>query len=71
MSETQLTGIKRRSRFDPVETEPEQKKTSLDVNAAAARAAELSKELSSKVQITLQYTRKTEINIILYLCQFL
>lgn len=49
MSEAPITG-KRRSRFDDAPpAEPEPKKVAIDVSAAAARAAQLSKELSSKV----------------------
>ncbi len=42
-------GEKRRSRFDRVESEPEAKKAAIDVSAVAARAAEMSRELSNKV----------------------
>lgn len=49
MSEAPITG-KRRSRFDDASpAEPEPKKVAIDVSAAAARAAQLSKELSGKV----------------------
>jgi hypothetical protein len=45
-----VTGTKRRSRFEAVETEePELKKPAIDISAAAARAAELSREVASKV----------------------
>ena len=50
MSGNNVTGTKRRSRFDVVEIEPEPKKLAVDMSAAAARAAELSKELSNKVK---------------------
>lgn len=48
-------GEKRRSRFDRVESEPETKKAAIDVSAVAARAAEMSRELSSKVKIVLSH----------------
>ena len=48
-------GEKRRSRFDRVESEPETKKAAIDVSAVAARAAEMSRELSSKVTIVSSY----------------
>jgi hypothetical protein len=45
-----VTGTKRRSRFEAVESEePEPKKPAIDISAAAARAAELSREVASKV----------------------
>jgi hypothetical protein len=45
-----VTGTKRRSRFEAVEVEePELKRPAIDISAAAARAAELSKEVASKV----------------------
>lgn len=44
-------GEKRRSRFDRVDSEPESKKVAIDVSAVAARAAEMSRELSSKVPL--------------------
>lgn len=44
-------GKKRQSRFDRVESEPEPKKVAIDVSAVAARAAEMSRELSSKVSL--------------------
>ncbi len=50
MSEVNVTGTKRRSRFEDVQSEPEPKKVAIDVSAAAAKAAELSKELASKVR---------------------
>ena len=53
-----VVGTKRRSRFeDAAESqEPEQKKIAIDVSAAAARAAEISRELSSKVsQLQLRF----------------
>lgn len=42
-------GQKRRSRFDEEGEGPQPKKLSLDISAAAAKAAEISKQLSSKV----------------------
>lgn len=43
-------GEKRRSRFeDKVDSEPEPKRAAIDISAVAARAAEMSRELSSKV----------------------
>ena len=52
MSEpTSVVGTKRRSRFESVkEDEPEPKKIAIDVTAAAARAAEISRELANKVK---------------------
>lgn len=41
------TGVKRKSRFG--DSEQDKKRLSIDVDAAAARAAEISKELTSKV----------------------
>lgn len=43
-------GEKRRSRFeDKVDAEPEPKRAAINVSAVAARAAEMSRELSNKV----------------------
>lgn len=43
---------KRKSRFDSAAAEmPEQKKAAVDINAAALRAAEISKALSSQVEM--------------------
>lgn len=49
-----ITGAKRKSRFEDVvaDSQPEQKKIAVDVSAAAARAAEISRELSSKVSFS-------------------
>lgn len=51
MSE-QKTNLKRKSRFGEREDKPE-KKPIIDISAAAAKAAEISKELTSKVFINL------------------
>lgn len=43
---------KRKSRFDEALSEPVQKKIAFDSSAIAAKAAEISKQLSSKVVLT-------------------
>jgi hypothetical protein len=43
-------GIKRKSRFEDDDSEvPQQKRLSLDISVAAAKAVEISRDLSSKV----------------------
>jgi hypothetical protein len=54
-------GEKRRSRFEDKVDEPDQKRPAFDVSAVAARAAEMSRELSSKVRIITFFQLKTEI----------
>jgi len=54
----QMSGVgeKRRSRFeDKVDSEPEPKRAAIDISAVAARAAEMSRELSSKVNGTCNF----------------
>eukprot|EP01032_Pedospumella_encystans_P023532 gene23532-26637_t len=58
-------GEKRRSRFDRVESEPETKKAAIDVSAVAARAAEMSRELSSKIaMVTSQLNSANAANLL-------
>lgn len=54
-------GEKRRSRFEDKVDEPDQKRPAFDVSAVAARAAEMSRELSSKVRIINFFQSKSEI----------